>query len=77
VSRLYKVVHSHGITEGAVDTYEEAIERVRAVYGEDAAIGHDGDIADGGAKTLVWVDDATAENDDGSRACCSIREVYS
>jgi len=66
----YRIIHAHGTTERHA-TYEEAIAAVRAVY-RSAAIGHDGDIAQGGEQTLCWVDDETATNDDGSRACCSI-----
>jgi len=68
----YKIVHAHGVTESRVETYEEALERVRSVYGEDCEIGHDGDISEGGERTLCWVNEATAEGDDGSRACCQI-----
>jgi len=68
----YKIAHSHGQTETGIDTYEEALERVRAVYGADCEIGHDGDLTDGGDRTLVWSDEDTARNDDGSRAVAKI-----
>lgn len=71
----YKIVHSHGQTDPSVDTYEEALGNVRSVYGDDCEIGHSGDISDGGDSTLVWIDAETAENDDGSRACCRIYKV--
>lgn len=72
MSTSYKVIHSHGLTE-RVESYDEAIALVRAVYGEDAAIGHDGDIGEGGERTLCWADADVASGDDGSRACASIR----
>lgn len=71
----YSVTHAHGTTE-RFDTYEEAAEAVLAVYGLGAVIGHDGDISDGGERTLCWRDEATAENDDGSRACATIRRKH-
>jgi len=66
----YTIRHAHGATERHA-SYAQAIAAVRAVY-RGAAIGHDGDIAQGGDRTLCWVDDETAAADDGSRACCSI-----
>jgi len=71
----FTIIHGHGLTEPA-DTYEEALDRVCAVYGEDCVIGHDGDIDDGGERTLCWVDEQTADADDGSRACCVIRRRH-
>lgn len=67
----YKIKHAHGTIDGGYATYEEAIAAVRAVY-RSAAIGHDGDIAQGGERTLCWIDDETADDDDGRRACCVI-----
>ena len=72
----YRVIHAHGVTEPAVDAYDEAVASVRSVYGADAAIGHSGDIADGGERTLVWADQATADDDDGSRAVAEIRASH-
>lgn len=73
----YSIQHSHGATESGFETYEAALEAVRSVYGEDAEIGHDGDISEGGERTLVWQDEDDAENDDGSRACAVIRAAHS
>lgn len=40
----------------------------------DAVIGHDGDLSDGGDRTLCWRDDDEAVNDDGANAiACIIR----
>ena len=66
----FAVTHSHGVTE-IFASYDQALAAVGAVY-SDASIGHSGDIADGGGRTLVWVDEDTARDDDGSRACCVI-----
>ena len=70
-STTYAIKHSHGVTETGFETYEDAVVAVRSVY-RTAAIGHSGDIKDGGARTLVWVDEETAVNADGSRACAVI-----
>jgi hypothetical protein len=56
-------------------TYEEAEEAARAVW-SDAAIGHSGDIVEGGERTLIWPSAKLAENDDGSRACASIVRLH-
>jgi hypothetical protein len=38
----------------------------------EAVIGHDGDLDDGGTRTLCWPDDAAAVNDDGANAIATI-----
>lgn len=70
----FKIKHSHGITE-THETYEAAVEAVKSVY-RSASIGHSGDIADGGNRTSCWVDEETATDDDGSRACAVITRVH-
>lgn len=75
-SESFTIHHSHGQDETGIDSYDEAIARVQAVYGVDCSIGHDGDISEGGERTLVWVDEETGRDDDGSRACCSIRRRH-
>ena len=40
-----------------------------------AVIGHDGDLSEGGDRTLFWSDEDAAENDDGARAMGSIRRA--
>lgn len=57
-----------------VDTYEEACEAVRSGY-EDPVIGHDGDLTEGGDRTLCWASWEDAEDDDGARAVCSIYRI--
>lgn len=69
---MYAIKHSHGQTEIGFATYAEAIVAVGLVYPE-VVIGHDGDISQGGERTLCWVSQEIAEDDDGSRACCVIQ----
>lgn len=71
----FKIVHSHGLTEPFVATYEEACERVRCVY-TGAAIGHSGDIEDGGEQTMCWASAEDAANDPGVRSCCKIVKLH-
>jgi hypothetical protein len=68
----YSVKHSHGLTE-TFETYEAAVESLESIYGDDVAIGHDGDISDGGETTLVWRTEEDARNDDGVRVVAKIR----
>lgn len=75
MTTTYAVKHSHGVTNAGFATYDDAIAAVREVYG-DCAIGHSGDIEDGGERTLVWSDEDAARDDDGSRAVCSITKRH-
>lgn len=74
MERVYYIVgHAHGGNEHWYDTLDDAIAAVREVY-TDPVIGHSGDIADGGSRTLIWTREELAQGDDGSRACCTIRK---
>lgn len=68
----YEVRWSNGRRESC-GTYEEAVEIARAGGAEE--IGHDGDLANGGERTLCWASEEDAIDDDGARAICSIWEV--
>jgi hypothetical protein len=39
----------------------------------EAAIGHYGDLEDGGDRTLCWADEADAQDDPGVRAVATIK----
>jgi hypothetical protein len=71
----FAIKHSHGQTDTGYETYEDALEAVKSVY-RSAVVGHSGDIADGGERTLVWASEELAADDDGSRACCEIRRRH-
>lgn len=58
--------------EVTVDSYAEAIAAIALEYPQ-CEIGHDGDLSDGGDRTLAWSCDADAIDDDGARAVASIR----
>ncbi len=70
----YRIDHADDRATEYADTYEDAIAKVREIYGDAVEIGHSGDIADGGKRTMCWASAEDAENDDGRRACCEIRE---
>ena len=62
-------------TDGRIadfDSYDAAVGAIEAQY-EDAEIGHDGDLTDGGDRTLCWADNASSINDDGANAVATIR----
>ncbi len=53
---------------------EEAREAILAEY-PDAEIGHDGDLSEGGDRTLAWANEADSINDDGKNAIASIHRL--
>jgi hypothetical protein len=70
----WKVQHSHGLTE-RYTSYDDAVDALREVYGEDIEVeGTEHELlTDHCARALVWQDEESARNDDGSRAVASIR----
>lgn len=68
----YSIHWAHGQTQRGLPTYDAACDAVREVYSE-AAIGHDGDISEGGESTLCWADEESSHDDDGVRAVARIR----
>lgn len=63
-------------TDGRPDTehddYDAAIEHLICEF-PGCEYGHDGDLTDGGDRTLVWADEESSINDDGGKAVASIR----
>lgn len=70
----YRIDYSHGISTWH-QTYDDAVAAIRSVY-TDPEIGHDGDITDGGERTLVWRDLESSDDDDGARAVATIRRLH-
>lgn len=68
---MIKVKHAHGQTDTFADL-DEALAGLREVYGDE--IETEGEISEG--RVLVWRDAASAENDDGARACARITETH-
>ena len=77
MATMYTIQCSNGQRMTGYESYEAAVEACRAEWGEDCSIGHDGDLADGGDRTLVWADEASSVDDDGARAVASIVEAQS
>lgn len=66
----YSIKWCNGL-EFRYETYEAAVQAVLESYPE-AEIGHDGDITDGGRRTLCWETAEDSTDDDGQLAVCSI-----
>lgn len=67
---IYSIARSNGSTTTHL-TYAEAVLAARSEW-STAQIGHDGDLANGGERTLVWASEADSIDDDGARAVASI-----
>lgn len=68
---MFKIRYTDGRTLEA-RTYEEALGRLEA---DCAEIGHDGDLSEGGDRTLAWLTAEDAQDDAGARAYAVIERV--
>lgn len=66
------VTYTDGSSDDRYDSYAAAIVALEATY-EDCVAEHDGDLTDGGDRTLVWADESSSVDDDGANAVASIR----
>jgi hypothetical protein len=66
MEETFRIVWNNGKTE-THPTYVEAMTAVGLAH-DAVVIGHSGDIADGGLRTLFWATQADAENDAGAKA---------
>ena len=66
-----QIRYTDGTIDGGYETTKEALATIEAEY-PDYCAGHDGDLADGGDRTLVWACETDSENDDGARAIASL-----
>lgn len=73
MNALYEIRYSNGNVKRGLETEADAIRAVLAEY-PDAVCGHDGDLVDGGDRTLCWKSLADSVNDDARRAVCSIHK---
>ena len=71
---MHEISYTNGQPTVTTDTYDEAIEILQAEY-PDLESGHDGDLSDGGDRTLAWACEEDAVNDAGQNAVASIREA--
>lgn len=68
---LYRIDYADGRASTPCDSYTDALIFLDAL-GDEIEVGHDGDIMDGGARTLAWLCPEDAQDDDGARAFASI-----
>lgn len=69
--KMYRISYADGRTPvTGITTHDNAIATIRAEY-PDAVCDHDGDLTDGGDRTLCWADEPPV-NDDGRHAIASI-----
>jgi len=71
---MYEISYSNGQPKVTTETYDEAIGILQSEY-PDLEYGHDGDLSDGGDRTLAWACEEDSVNDAGQNAVASIREV--
>lgn len=67
----YRITFWDGVEDTAPDLLQ-AMEIVRMRY-PDAAIGHAGDLQDGGTRTLCWETEKSKGDDNGEKAIAVIR----
>jgi len=68
---MFRIEFSDGTAE-TFDTTQECLDRAEVRY-PDYYAGHDGDLSEGGDRTLVWATEAESVNDDGAMAVAVIR----
>ena len=71
----YIIEFANGDAPIEVDGYLDVEPTLRAKYGHRVEIGHNGDLSDGGERTLFWADKKDAENDDGANALGEVRSL--
>lgn len=73
MTTTYSIHHS----DGRVETFASlrAAEGAARAKWPDGEMGHDGDLRDGGDRTLIWASEEDSVDDDGARAVASIRRA--
>jgi hypothetical protein len=71
---MFGIDYTTGAKDGPYDTTQECLDAIEKFF-PDYYAGHDGDLEEGGDRTLVWASEADSEDDDGSRAVACIRRV--
>lgn len=69
----YELQNEQGRVISSHDDYDAAVAAAEEFAGIDGVVGHDGDLSDGGDKTLIWADEESAADDPGANAIGSIR----
>jgi len=71
----YELQNDQGRVISTHDSYDDAVTAAEEFAGVEGVVGHDGDLSEGGDKTLIWSDEESAEHDPGANAIGSIREA--
>lgn len=69
-----RIDYTDGRDPSDAGTFDAAL-AICADHWPDLVYGHDGDMSDGGDRTLVWACEADSIDDDGARAVATIRRV--
>jgi hypothetical protein len=72
---MYALEDDRGNILSTHEDYDEAWDAAHRYATPDGLVGHDGDLEEGGEKTLIWDSEQAAENDAGVGACASIRRT--
>lgn len=70
----YQIKFTGPIKSETYATYYDALEACINRW-PNAVSGHDGDLSEGGDRTLVWENEVYAKNDDGGKAVASIVRI--
>ncbi len=71
---MFQVHYADGSKGDVYETTQECLNECETRWPNYFA-GHDGDLEEGGDRTLVWADEASSEDDDGANAVASIRRA--
>lgn len=69
---MYAIHYSNGHVSRGLESTQACLDEIEQLH-PDYWAGHDGDLEEGGDRTLVWACEADSIDDDGARAVASIR----
>jgi hypothetical protein len=72
---MYQLQDDQGRVISEHSEYDAAYDAATKFAGAEGVVGHDGDLSEGGDRTLIWASEADAENDPGVNAIGSIRRA--
>ena len=71
----YEIRYSNGQPSVSTATYDDAIDVIIEEFGDDSVWSHDGDLSEGGDRTMCWESEEDSENDGGENAVASIYKI--
>lgn len=69
---MFAIHFADGRVIGGFESTQACLDKIERGYPNYWA-GHDGDLSEGGDRTLVWANEDASLNDDGKHAIASIR----